>query len=413
MAFYQSLKTAKAAAIGTIMPWTGGISEIPDGWILCNGGTVSARQFPLLAKAVGDSYNESASSDFSGSFPNYNGNITIPNLNDKNLMDIESSYFGTGPGSTGNPEDEDSVAASLIQPLIGTNTDNGVEIIVNDALTDIVFELNDTLGYSGKITGNTIEPGFGSKTVYVGPRKLGRDHLKAHNHSGTYETLSGASSSLPGRGVIPWDKIEYRFQTQVSQPSPQPPGGSPDEDQWIFSWEITGEQLGKSGFGTGLPGRIVAGVEGEQPPVNATPYNVTHTPITSEFITGNRFDGGDTLNTGLFGAPIVIPTGLKNYYPDQASNENYGTFLSNKGTDFTLTAPSSVGALDQIIAHAHEPFEVEFDTASMRPLTSLTVPVTAPTTNVFLDNASNQGVLQVNFNNTQPSLTCVYIIRAY
>jgi hypothetical protein len=413
MGFYQSLKTAKAAAMGTIMPWTGGISEIPEGWILCNGGTVSAKQFPLLAKAVGDSYNESATSDFGGSFPNYTGNITIPNLNDKNLIDIESSYFGTGAGSTGFEADVDSIAASLIQPLIGTNTDNGVEIIVNDALTDVVFELNDTVGYSGKITGNTIEPGFGTKTVYVGPRKLGRDHIKAHNHSGSYETLSGAGSALPGRGVLPWDKIEYRFRTFVSQPSPQPPGGSPDEDQWIFEWEITGEQVGKSGFGSGLPGRIVAGVEGENPPINATPFNVTHTPITGSFINDNRFDGGDILNTGLFGGAITIPAGQKNYYPDSGSALNYGTFLSNKGTNFQLTSPSAAGAQDQIIAHAHEPFEVEFDTASMRPLTSLTVPVTAPTTNVFLDNASNQGVLQINFNNTQPSLTCVYIIRAY
>jgi hypothetical protein len=31
MAFYQSLKTAKAAAMGTIMPWTGGLSDIPEG----------------------------------------------------------------------------------------------------------------------------------------------------------------------------------------------------------------------------------------------------------------------------------------------------------------------------------------------------------------------------------------------
>jgi hypothetical protein len=412
MAFYQSLKTAKAAAIGTVMPWSGGISSIPEGWILCNGGTVSASQYPLLAKAVGDSYNESAQSTFSGSFPNYTGDITIPNLNNKNLMDIESSYFGTGSGATGNDADKDPVAATLIQPLIGTHADNGVEIIVNDALTDVVFELNDTTGYSGKITGNTIEPGFGSKTVYVGPRKLGRDHLKSHNHPGSYETLSGAGSSLPGLGVIPWDNIRYKFTARVTQPDPQPPGGSPDEDIWEFEWEMLGEQLGKSGFGSGIPGRIVAGVEGELPPVNAKPINVTHTPITSNFINDNRFDGGDILNSGLFGAAVTVPSGQKNYYPDLGTSQNYGTFLSNPATDFNLTAPTA-GLNDQIIAHTHEPFDVEFDTASMRPLTSLTVPVTAPTTNVFLDNASNEGVLQVNFNTTQPSLICVYIIRAY
>ena len=34
--FYQESKTAKAAAIGTIMPWGGGITTIPKGWIVCD-----------------------------------------------------------------------------------------------------------------------------------------------------------------------------------------------------------------------------------------------------------------------------------------------------------------------------------------------------------------------------------------
>jgi hypothetical protein len=422
MAFYQSLKTAKAAAMGTIMPWTGGLSDIPEGWILCNGGTVAAKDYPLLSKSIGDSYNESATSDFGGSFPNYNGSITIPNLNNKNLMDIETSYFGTGSGSTGNSADEDSTATSLIQPLIGTHSDNGVETIINDALTDVVFELNDTTGYSGKITGNVIEPGFATKSVYIGPRKLGRDHLKSHNHSGSFETLSGASSTRPGLGVIPWDNISYEFKTTVNQPSPQPPGGSPDEDQWIFEWEMINEEDGRSGFDNGIAGRVVAGIEGENPPVNATPFNVTHTPITSNgndegednpgFINDNRFDGGDTIGVGLFGSTVTVPAGQKNYYPDLSVNDNYGTLLSNPGTNF-LTTSQTAGVSDQIQAHFHDLFDVEFDTASMRPLTSLNVPVTAPNTNVNLDNASNEGALQINFNTVQPSLNTVYIIRAY
>ena len=412
MAFYQSLRTAKAAAIGTIMPWTGGLSEIPDGWILCSGGTIEAALYPLLSKTIGDSYNVSGNSDFSGSFPNYIGVITIPNLNNKNLIDIEPQYFGNAVGSTGNSADQDSIAASLIQPLIGTHSDNGVEVIINDALTDVVFELNDTTGYSGKITGNTIEPGFGNKSVYVAPRKLGRDHLKAHSHSATFETLGGASSQTPGLGVIPWSNITYTFVANAQQPSPQPPGGSPDEDIWDLSFTMSDDTRGRSGFGAGIPGRVVAGIAGENPPVNAIPQRVSRTPITTSFINDNRFDGGDTLNTGIFGAAITIPAGQKNYYPDLADNVNFGTFLSNPATDFTLNTPTP-GITDRIESHFHDVFDVEFDTSSMRPETSLNVPVTAPVTNVNLDNASNTGILQINFNTTQPSLTCVYIIRAY
>lgn len=410
MAFYQSLRTAKAAAIGTIMPWTGGLSEIPDGWILCSGGTIEAALYPLLSKTIGDSYNVSGNSDFSGSFPNYIGVITIPNLNNKNLIDIEPEYFGNAVGSTGNSADQDSIAASLIQPLIGTHSDNGVEVIVNDALTDVVFELNDTTGYSGSIAGNTIEPGFGIKQVYVGPRKLGRDHIKSHNHQGSYETLSGAGSQQPGRGVIPWSNITYTFT--ASDTIINEPGGDPTQtSDWDVEFEMSDHLAGRSGFGIGTPGRVVAGIVGEIPPVNAIPKRVSHTPITSNFINGNRFDAGDVLNTGLFGSTITIPE--KNYYPDLGDNVNYKTFLSNPSYDFTQTTSTPGIINDKITAHDHFPFDVEFDTSSMRPLTSLNVPVTAPVTNVNLDNVSNEGILQINFNTTQPSLTCVYIIRAY
>ena len=65
MPFYQELKTTRGAAIGTIMPWTGGISNIPSGWILCDGQVVAADDFPLLAAAIGDTYN-AGTSDFTG-----------------------------------------------------------------------------------------------------------------------------------------------------------------------------------------------------------------------------------------------------------------------------------------------------------------------------------------------------------
>ena len=50
----------KAAAIGTIMPWTGALSQIPEGWIICSGGTVVAADYPLLARAIQDNYGTAA-----------------------------------------------------------------------------------------------------------------------------------------------------------------------------------------------------------------------------------------------------------------------------------------------------------------------------------------------------------------
>ena len=55
--FYQESKTAKGAAIGTIMPWGGGITSIPKGWIICDGQYVNAGEYPLLTQTIGDTYN--------------------------------------------------------------------------------------------------------------------------------------------------------------------------------------------------------------------------------------------------------------------------------------------------------------------------------------------------------------------
>ncbi len=51
----------KAAVIGTIMPWSGGISEVPDGWIVCDGTTPDAKDYPLLVQVIGDTYNQGTS----------------------------------------------------------------------------------------------------------------------------------------------------------------------------------------------------------------------------------------------------------------------------------------------------------------------------------------------------------------
>ena len=153
MPFYQELKTTRGAAIGTIMPWTGGISNIPLGEILCDGQVVAADDFPLLAAAIGDTYN-AGTSDFTGtgnnSFPNYGGSIKLPDLNGKTLMDVETSYFADrSSGGTGRPADLDVQALTLLSPKIGTNQSNSVTTIFTDVFVDIEFTLHQKVGISG------------------------------------------------------------------------------------------------------------------------------------------------------------------------------------------------------------------------------------------------------------------------
>ena len=404
--FYQSTKTAKAAVIGTIMPWSGPLTNIPEGWILCDGSTKNAADFPLLVQVIGDTYNAGVS-NIGGAFPNYFGEFVLPNLTGKVLMDLEEQYFGpVNTGGTGKSVDTDPDARSIISPFIGTNTDNGVPTIFSNVFTDVVFTLNDRNGYAGNISGNTVIPGEGQRTVYIGGRKLGTDHVRPHRHNGSYETLAGALSTQPGRGVIPYENIETRFKIQTDDLITDV---IPPEDEGLsiqFEYEIIQKTWSDfenvSGFGSGIPGRVVAGVRAENPPFNIKPRNVMDTPI-SQVKTDPFLESEEIVQYMLGGGNAQVPTGLRNFYPDQLGEGFFGTLVSNEAAEW----------LDESLeAHNHDAFEVTFDQGSLKPRSNLTAQVNIPST-TLLDNAINVGALQIDMNTSQPSLTCIYIIRAY
>ena len=75
------------------MPWAGdgnegfALSNIPKGWIVCDGLLKDAADYPLLAAQIGDSYG--GSDDFGGTFPEYIGQFRVPNMTLKMPIDLE------------------------------------------------------------------------------------------------------------------------------------------------------------------------------------------------------------------------------------------------------------------------------------------------------------------------------------
>ena len=61
-AYYSSIKSMRTAKVGTILPWGGDGNEgflssnLPKGWIICDGTTHPAKDYPLLASVIGDTY---------------------------------------------------------------------------------------------------------------------------------------------------------------------------------------------------------------------------------------------------------------------------------------------------------------------------------------------------------------------
>lgn len=117
MANYGKLKTMKAAAIGTIIPWVGGTTELPKGWLICDGTSISASKYPLLAQNIGNVY---GGATFSGNFPNYSGNITLPKIIGRPLVDMDVAYFGGGALGTKRQEIDTAKAVNIVSRFIGT-----------------------------------------------------------------------------------------------------------------------------------------------------------------------------------------------------------------------------------------------------------------------------------------------------
>lgn len=459
MPFYQSVKTMKAAAIGTIMPWTGALSQIPEGWIICSGGTVAAADYPLLARAIQDNYGTASTSTFGGQFPSYEGDIGLPALTGKPLLDVETSYFGVS--GTGHPQDTPALAQSEITPFIGANSDNGFSSTINNVVTDVKFVLDNNQTYAGKLRGNTVVQGSGeaSRTMFFGPRKLGRSHIKSHKHGGrNIETISELPAARPGEGVVPYADVTYNFTANIGEGGNFPDGTDrpfnpgPQGDFGFFQWQFTGSERGvNDGWGSGPTGRVIGAINAESPPINWTPRECKGTPIKGDITepsnirtfqgvqggaadknvlmaTLQTFDAGVTgsdnaagpLKYGPLGLDLPIPNGQSNFYPDllytpgkQASNVvAYDTLMSNPGWNFEITTPSTA-TQDQILSHTHDEFDVTFDKAGLKPDTSLNVTVEAVTGTLNLDNDRNVGVLQIDMNISQPGMSCIYLIRAY
>lgn len=453
--FYQELKTAKAAAIGTIMPWGGGLTSIPKGWIMCDGSNIAAVDFPLLTQAIGDTYNN-LPSNLQGSFPSYTGTIKLPLLTDRSLMDVEDDYFKDGLAPTGRAHDEDLEAKTLVDPKIGTHESQSLTTIFTDVYTDIVFELpadDYNEPYQGRLRGNTAIPGDGFKTLYVAPRKLGRKHIKRHTHSGTYETLSGASSFFPGKGVIPYFDAWYTIRFHVVDNE----SGGNEGDTYYFGWTddvglhdednatqllFPGVQPGTgwdtankqattgryvlywpqanhthpSGVGQGSAGKVMAKALAEAPPYNLKPNQVAYTPVTPQFIStpgytnGHLIDSSQEIRYGFGGNAFTPSPGMTNYYEASDSTaEIRDTLMSHAALNFTQDNDIN----DYIEPHEHDEIEIEFDGTRLRPASNINVTVNLAEQAGLLQNDANKNALQVDFNTTQPSLTCLYIIRAY
>jgi hypothetical protein len=233
---YGSIKSMKTAKIGTIMIWSGDgnegdlLSNIPKGWILCDGLTVPASRYPLLTSVIGNSY---GGATVGGTFPNYTGTVKIPNLTGRAMMDLEPAMLNLEAYQYGQPN-----ASDILEGLI---VDDGLTVSIPTLIsadTDLAFlPLDSDTTFIGKMTDITVNPATFQTTVFTVPRKLGINHTPPHRHPGAYGRATpggsppavyepprmtvGGTRSLPeGCGTLSWN------EASISSPDRAP--------QWCF-----------------------------------------------------------------------------------------------------------------------------------------------------------------------------------
>ena len=173
MPSYNRIKASKASPIGTIMPWTGSTSEsalspdsIPKGWVVCNGGQLKAKDYPILAQVLGNLYGPvvEVGQPFVGitnSYPSYNDDdvFNLPLLNQTVLIDLESSLLS-------------GQDLSVFGQYVSLNGFEGQQPVSNVlSYIDAQFNSNVEAELSGKIKGISIEDPSYFDTIRTIPRK--------------------------------------------------------------------------------------------------------------------------------------------------------------------------------------------------------------------------------------------------
>jgi len=430
MADYGSIKTMKACAIGTIMPWVGDLTEVPRGWLICNGNDIPAGDFPLLTQVIKNTYGGTVPATGPGSsFPEYAGTITLPNISQRALSDVDSAYFA---GGAIRPNIDTADALAAVSTYIGPgDTDNGVPGEFNDIYTDIMFSYTPENDFSGRITGSTYDPGFGAKTVFTSARKLGRRHTPTHSHPTTVPSINKGigTEGRAGDGVSCSRQISYKITKAYF-------------DDLLAPVEVDINYFSPSGtaFGNGAPGVVLGNVLSEAVPQNGIPREIFSHGLSNWFGSSVAPDipapysrgGGDTpegtpgppnfqlkdrnfepLDSAPYGpGGSNIRVAQRNFDNGGANSDfdqhrPYEVMFNHSGISFNKVTPTA-GISDVITSHTHETFDITFDKSSLRMPTTITANVRSDVVPQNVPSALNTKVITQT-----PSVIVMYIIRAY
>tara|TARA_B100000123_G_scaffold119979_1_gene88528 strand:+ start:64 stop:1197 length:1134 start_codon:yes stop_codon:yes gene_type:complete len=377
------------------MPWGGQSSfgnlpnNIPTGWIVCDGRTFEANDFPLLASMIGNTYGPTDDS-IVGNFPDYEDGDTfrVPNLNGRSMVDLEKSYLQDSKYQFGQPD-----AESVIGDLISDDGTGVTPPTIYSADTDLTFQLDPIDTMAGKIQGITLNDPTWSRTYYTIGRKLGMDHTPGHKHKGQYTTAYPSGKFVQ---VFEAPNVELSGQPNYESANLTGIQNTDSADQW------------PNGFGsmtyydenTLIPTTEAKSFTQDQIPEPALSRTIPgHGAYTDAFSDTYNYNHYMKQVTGVFPPPTTI-FGRPNYLNGDAGT-TYPTNLSHIGQDFTDATVAS---------HNHFSFDVSMNIGGLR------IPPNIAVNNVqsYTVNVSDiPDALNILMDNQTASQTVIMIIRAY
>lgn len=513
--YYETNKKMRAAQIGTIVPWTGSATDKPDGWLECNGQTLEAVDYPVLASVIGNTYGPTNGLN-SRTYGNYilGDQFRLPQLNGRVLTDYEPAYvnvpslqmgqtFASGAvgginiiqgevditRSATNPQivvsgsanlqytpnggagtglelsvscnsagrasidnvldvgsgyaigDTFTIPAALFSgtedvvieiqwtlpsvadvitptaagstPLIAGYGDTNTPSVTYNARADINFVVADSSNLTAQIRNFSVNPPSYFKSFYTIARKLSKDHMPSHRHANP-SGLGGYSTADPDAGFVEGfqcPNVVVAVEGNQKQKVLAPGAGGDIDVVLPGVLYVTSFETDKTLRATFQPvfsnhNSVGAGLGVDQPvwsgpiprPMGAT-WNGTansecnYRESTSEQLLQNAKNWyGNQTASQVANAPLA---------------ETYPTALNTLKEDHT-----------QQTSHNHFSFELVMNAGFLRPPTIVPVNniqidsnLTGNPTNVALQNLP--GALNITVDVKTPSLSMIYLIRAY
>lgn len=382
MLSYSQLKNFCNAPIGTIMPWSGdqNTNRFPPGWILCNGDSVSARDYPQLGKVYG----------FSG-----DQTFSLPSFDNDEIKDLGSDTPGV-PGS-----------------LVGSGVNIDTNYFFNISVS---FSVDAKYGMIGNVNELEVSDISRNEIISVVPRILGVDHTPSHLHKGDggdpipsveasigrYAPVFVAPTTFSTRGDVVARRAPGSSNPEANRranPGTLPvtwyvgPGSPPEidsvQDYTLYSM---GENSDRTFSGTFVP--------------NRTSYRVPAHGSTLEHI--SRIDRKNRMNleTG-----ILPKKGSYNNKRNHYEGSDVSSSRRSQQYSVPLNHNNDIFSSPKLRGHSHGIYNFSLETGSLRLANRL-----------FINNIRNASTVrvkgedefaQLSIDTTSPGMLCFMIIKAY